>query len=169
MPTCQAVAAAQATPHPSSQLCRANLNLFTQAGDDLLTKRDLSLNEALTYRFQQIITGSTVSKLAFVLALCLPYIIASAAFYRSLSSESWFNSIYKSYCTLFRTPGAMNKETAVGPAIVLNIVFLYGLFFFAVFLGLITEDIKGSVGQLREGLTPVAETGHVVRFPVQTC
>lgn len=64
--------------------CRANLNLFTQAGDDLLTKRDLSLNEALTYRFQQTITGTTTSKLAFVLALCLPYIIASAAFYRSL-------------------------------------------------------------------------------------
>ena len=121
-----------------------------------------AVNEVLTYKLQQIITGDTVSKIGFVLALTCPYVIASAAFYRSLSNESWFNAIYKSYCTLFRTPGSVNRESSPGPAIVLNIVFLYGLFFFAVFLGLITEDITGSVTDLREGLTPVAVAGHVV-------
>lgn len=66
------------------------------------------------------------------------------------------------YCTLFRTPGSVNRETAAGPAIVLNIVFLYGFLFFAVFLGLITQDIKDQMNMLREGATPVAQTGHTV-------
>lgn len=118
----------------------------------------------LTYRFQQIITGSTPTKLGFVLCLCLPYVVASATLYRSLSSESWFQAIYKTYCTLFRTPGSVNRETAAGPAIVLNVVFLYGFLFFAVFLGLITEDIKDQISMLREGHTPVAQSGHTVCF-----
>jgi hypothetical protein len=97
-----------------------------------------------------------------VLLLCLPYVLASATFYRSLSSESWFQAIYKTYCTLFRTPGSVNRETAAGPAIVLNVVFLYGFLFFAVFLGLITQDIKDQITTLREGATPVAQVGHTV-------
>jgi hypothetical protein len=40
---------------------------------------------------------------------------------------------------------------------------LAGFLFFAVFLGLITEDIKGQISQLREGTTPVAQAGHTVR------
>jgi hypothetical protein len=101
---------------------RASQGFFK--GDD--AQHDLSLNEVLAYRFQQIITGSTATKLGFVLLLCMPYVLASATFYRSLSSESWFQAIYKTYCTLFRTPGSVNRETAAGPAIVLNVVFLYG-------------------------------------------
>ena len=53
------------------------------------------MNEVLAYRFQQIITGSTATKLGFVLLLCMPYVLASATFYRSLSSESWFQATYK--------------------------------------------------------------------------
>ena len=138
---------------------RVSRNFFKDADP----QHDLSVNEVLAYKFQQIITGSTATKLGFVLLLCFPYVLASATFYRSLSSESWFNAIYKTYCTLFRTPGSVNRETAAGPAIVLNVVFLYGFLFFAVFLGLITEDIKGQISMLREGTTPVAQTGHTVR------
>jgi hypothetical protein len=145
-------------------MCRSSRRFFQSD----TPHKDLSLNEVLAYRFQQIITGSTATKLGFVLCLCLPYVLASATFYRSLSSESWFQAIYKTYCTLFRTPGSVNRETAAGPAIVLNIVFLYGFLFFAVFLGLITEDIKDQISTFREGSTPVAQAGHTVRTPRPT-
>ena len=114
-------------PH-KSRSCRSQPRNFLK---DAESRHDLSLNEVLTYRFQQIITGSTATKLGFVLLLCFPYVLASATFYRSLSSESWFQAIYKTYCTLFRTPGSVNRETSPGPAIVLNVVFLYGFLFFA--------------------------------------
>ena len=65
-------------------------------------QQNLTCNEILAYRFQQIITGSTATKLGFVLSLCMPYVLASATFYRSLSSESWFQAIYKTVRSLPR-------------------------------------------------------------------
>lgn len=68
-----------------------------------------------------------------------------------------------------RVPSPVYKEKRPVAALILNTVFLCGLFVFAVFLGLITEDVKHQVAMIKEGITPVACKEHTVRSSLLNC
>jgi hypothetical protein len=126
---------------------------------DSITKKD-----ELTYYFHKAITSGTQKKCATLFLLCVPVVLTLGPLYGKASQRHWFRGMYLTFCTLMRVPSPVYKEKRPVAALILNTVFLCGLFVFAVFLGLITEDVKHQVAMIKEGITPVACKEHTVRF-----
>lgn len=92
----------------------------------------------------------------------MPVVVVLGPLYGRASDRSWARGMYLTFCTLLRVPSPVYKEKKIWAAMVLNTVFMCGLFVFAVFLGLITEDVKQRVALIKEGITPVACKHHTV-------
>jgi hypothetical protein len=115
-----------------------------------------------TYYFHKALTSGTLKKSFALLLLCFPIVVVLGPLYGRASDRSFTRGMYLTFCTLLRVPSPVYKEKKFWAAIVLNIVFMCGLFVFAVFLGLITEDVKQQVALIKEGTTPVACKQHTV-------
>ena len=92
----------------------------------------------------------------------MPIVAFLGPLYGKASDRSVIRGMYLTFCTLLRVPSPVYKEKKLGAAVVLNVVFMCGLFVFAVFLGLITEDVKQQVALIKEGVAPVACKQHTV-------
>ena len=115
-----------------------------------------------TYYFHKALTSGTLLKSVALLFLCMPIVAFLGPLYGKASDRSVTRGMYLTFCTLMRVPSPVYKEKKLGAAVVLNVVFMCGLFVFAVFLGLITEDVKQQVALIKEGVTPVACKQHTV-------
>ncbi|GIM07227.1 hypothetical protein Vretimale_11429 [Volvox reticuliferus] len=96
-------------------------------------------------------------RLVLLAALTLPFILLGGLVHALASGNPWSTSAYLVYGLLFRVPslGAVRLDEPAASALVLNAVFLFGTFGFAILLGLIGEEVKGTVKALRAG--PVAD------------
>lgn len=115
-----------------------------------------------TYHLHKALTSGTILKCCTLLLLCSPIVLTLGPLYGKLSDRTVKRGMYLTFCTLLRVPSPVYKEKKFRAAVVLNAVFLCGLFVFAVFLGLITEDVKQQVAMIKEGITPVACKQHTV-------
>jgi hypothetical protein len=100
----------------------------------------------LSYSFQRVSLADVRTRLAFLSAVSLANVFVGACLYRLASGETWSRALFKTYGVLFRAPGigVMNEDT-VAASLVLNTIFVFGLFVFAAFLSMISDEIKQQV------------------------
>ncbi|KAG2482704.1 hypothetical protein HYH03_018385 [Edaphochlamys debaryana] len=103
-------------------------------------------------------------RLLLLAALSLAAIGLGGLLHTFASGHSWTRSAYLVYGLLFRVPalGAVRPDEPLASAAVLNVVFLFGTFVFAILVGLIGEEVKGTIKALRAGGAPLDLYGHIV-------
>ncbi|KXZ54518.1 hypothetical protein GPECTOR_4g583 [Gonium pectorale] len=103
-------------------------------------------------------------RLVLLAALCLPFVALGGMLHAVASGQPLTTSVYLVYGLLFRVPalGAVRLDEPPASAAVLNLVFLFGTFGFAILLGLISEEVKATVKALRAGGAPLDLHGHLL-------
>eukprot|EP00878_Enallax_costatus_P024281 GHUV01025906.1.p1 GENE.GHUV01025906.1~~GHUV01025906.1.p1 ORF type:complete len:571 (+),score=147.54 GHUV01025906.1:313-2025(+) len=82
---------------------------------------------------------------------------------RAAGDCSWSEALGRTYSVLNNCPGSsVESERSFAADVVLHLVYLAGLFTFAVVLGIITDDIGTHVDKVRRGNHPVIEQNHTV-------
>jgi hypothetical protein len=100
----------------------------------------------LSYSFQRVSLSGVKTRLLYLSAVILVNIFAGGCLYRFASGQSWSSSLFKTYGVLFRAPGVgVFAEETVAASLVLNVIFIFSLFVFAAFLGMISDEIKQQV------------------------
>lgn len=83
--------------------------------------------------------------------LCLINVLTGALLMRLMAGTGWADASYAVYGVLFRAPGFSVRSEDARESLVLNAIFLFGLFGFALLLSVITNEIK--VAALTRGVT----------------
>ncbi|WIA39518.1 hypothetical protein OEZ86_005609 [Tetradesmus obliquus] len=128
--------------------------------------RHSSVSDELHYRVRQLFAAPAVGKLLAVAAVALPIIAVGGLAYRKAVGDpdcSWQEALGRTYCVLNNCPGStVESERGLAADVVLHLVYLAGLFTFAVVLGIVTDDISTQVDKVRCGNYPVVERSHTV-------
>ncbi|GAX80772.1 hypothetical protein CEUSTIGMA_g8207.t1 [Chlamydomonas eustigma] len=86
-----------------------------------------------------------------------------AIVYSFVSGETLSESLFVIYAVLYAVPGSsVTRERSLGATLVVNVVFLMGLFVFAVLLGMIGEEVATQVMNLRSGTGEIRIRGHIL-------
>ncbi|GAX74988.1 hypothetical protein CEUSTIGMA_g2434.t1 [Chlamydomonas eustigma] len=129
----------------------------------------LDLRDSAMERALLLLTKAGAYNLPFKIILLLsgsvPFILLFGTVYHHITdSASYLASLMKFYIIINRLPGmasAMNEKT-LAAAILVNGVYFLGLFTFAVFLGVVTDEVKTTFKSFKNGLYPVRKTGHIL-------
>ncbi|KAI8476483.1 MAG: hypothetical protein J3K34DRAFT_259587 [Monoraphidium minutum] len=115
------------------------------------------------YSLQQLTTAHVVVKILVLMSFGVPIISAAAIAYQRASGMTYGESLYKCYALVWRVPGiGLAKEPTFESYIVANVVFLVGVFTFAVMLGVVSDEIKQGFRSARNGNYPVRTSNHVL-------
>jgi len=100
----------------------------------------------LSWSFQRVSLAGLPTRLLFLLLITLSNIFLGACLYRLASGQPWGRALFKTYGVLFRAPGigVMNEDTLLA-SLVLNTIFIFGLFVFAIILSMISDELKQQV------------------------
>lgn len=102
-------------------------------------------------------------RVLILLMLCIPQILLGAVCYWVASGNPWPVSLFTVYAVLFRVPGSVvTREPTFAGSIVLNVIFHFGVFVFAIAIGMIADEIKTRVKSIRAGSSPLVMKDHVV-------
>ncbi|KAF6253223.1 hypothetical protein COO60DRAFT_1548067 [Scenedesmus sp. NREL 46B-D3] len=125
-----------------------------------------SFKDELHYKIRQLFAAPAVGKLLAVTAVALPIIAVGGLAYRKAVGDpdcTWREALGRTYSVLNNCPGSsVDSERSFGADVVLHLVYLAGLFTFAVVLGIVTDDISTKVDKVRCGNYPVVERNHTV-------
>lgn len=100
----------------------------------------------LTYSIQRVSSFSFSQRLLVLACASVLHVVLGASLYRLVSGETWSCALFKSYGVLFRAPGfAVSNEATLAASVVMNTLFIFGLFVFAVLIGMISDEIKQQV------------------------
>lgn len=117
----------------------------------------------LTVTLQQVLLANVLVKIGAVFTIALPLVWLGGLLYHCTSGESLQVSLFKVYAVLYRAPGAkVTEETTLPAALLMNLIFLCGLFTFAVVLGFVSEEIKSQLRSVKSGNYAVVAQGHTV-------
>lgn len=100
----------------------------------------------LSWTFQHISLAGLPTRLLCLSGISLGNVCVGACLYRLASGQPWARALFKVYGVLFRAPGigVMQEETVLA-SLVLNTIFIFGLFVFATFLSMISDEVKQQV------------------------
>eukprot|EP00878_Enallax_costatus_P031821 GHUV01034872.1.p1 GENE.GHUV01034872.1~~GHUV01034872.1.p1 ORF type:complete len:787 (+),score=252.04 GHUV01034872.1:587-2947(+) len=117
----------------------------------------------LTYSIQRVSTFSFSHRLLVLACTSMVHVILGASLYRLVSGDSWSCALFKSYGVLFRAPGfAVSNEPTLAASVVMNTLFIFGLFVFAVLIGMISDEIKQQIHAMRVGDVELRLRGHTL-------
>eukprot|EP00877_Chromochloris_zofingiensis_P015133 jgi/Chrzof1/9874/Cz04g19080.t1 len=117
----------------------------------------------LAYTLQQLSTANVAQKIFVLMLSATPFIFAFGILYQRASGLGYWQSLYKVYALLYRVPGiGLANERSFEAALVANAVFMSGVFTFAIFLGIVSDEIKVGIKSARNGNYPVRCAGHVL-------
>lgn len=116
-----------------------------------------------TYAFQHLSTRGILVKLCMLMACGIPFVFLFGAMYKHTSGCNWNEALYKCYALIYRVPGiGLAKESSRAAYIVANMVFFVGMFSFAVLLGIISDEIKTNIKNVRSGNYAVRQANHLL-------
>jgi len=122
-----------------------------------------SITAVLGYQAQKVLMSNLGVKVMATAMLSLPLIILGGALYSNATKEPLGASMYKSYAVVADLPGAdVAGETDTFPRAVLNFVFVVGLFTYAVFLGIVSDEVSTNIEAVKDSNGAVLESGHNV-------
>jgi hypothetical protein len=97
----------------------------------------------LSYSFQRVSLANVHTRLLYLSGVSLANVLVGACLYRFVSGKAFSACLVKTYAVLFRAPGVgVFNEDTLAASLVLNLMFIFGLFVFACLLGMITDEIK---------------------------
>lgn len=97
----------------------------------------------LSYSFQRVSLANVHTRLLYLSCVSLANVLVGACLYRCVSGKAFSACLVKTYAVLFRAPGVgVFNEDTLAASLVLNLMFIFGLFVFACLLGMITDEIK---------------------------
>lgn len=103
----------------------------------------------LSYLFQRVSLADVKTRLLFLSCVSFGNVFIGACLYRCASGQTWSRSLFTTYAVLFRAPGiGVTNEQSVVASLVLNTIFIWGLFLFSAFLGMISDEVKQQVSLL---------------------
>lgn len=112
---------------------------------------------------QQIMNAHAGVKILALCATALPVVWAGGFAYSFITGAPITLGLFKIYSVVIRAPGAkVTEETSLPAAALMNVMFLAGLFSFAVLIGIVSEEIKNSLKNVRIGNYPVVCANHTV-------
>ncbi|GAX83351.1 hypothetical protein CEUSTIGMA_g10776.t1 [Chlamydomonas eustigma] len=133
---------------------------FVQSVTQFCTEVVLERLSALFIRWNY---SSVFIKIPAVLISALPIITLFGFMYRNITGCTWPQALLKMHAIVNRQPGAnMVSEQSLKAFLVINAAYFAGLFTFAVFLGLVSDEVKRSFRSIREGNYPVRLVGHTL-------
>lgn len=153
-----------AMPRPPTHFASVSQGAYPAAstGYKYLGLADLA-SVTLTFYFQQLMLSNVLVKILAVFLCGTPVVWLMSLLYCSASGTDLPHGLFKVYGVLYRAPGAkVTEETSWLAALVMNIVFLLGLFTFAVVLGIISEEIKTQVRDVKLGNYPILAQSHTL-------
>ncbi|KAK9814063.1 hypothetical protein WJX72_000188 [[Myrmecia] bisecta] len=122
-----------------------------------------SVSSFATYRVQQLMLSNTAVKLVSVFAFAAPLVLVGGELYSWATGKPLSEGFLKIYSVLYIVPGVnVLAESTLGSALLINAIFLLGTFFFAVVLGVVSDDIASEVKAIRSGNYPVITDDHIV-------
>ncbi|GIL87972.1 hypothetical protein Vretifemale_16019 [Volvox reticuliferus] len=136
----------------------------------LLTWRELcnQILEPLSRAFQKWSYAALPVKIAFVLISSLPLVMVFGTLYYVAvggrgAGQSFMEALIKIHCILNRMPGTnMVRENNAVSFLVVNAAFFTGLFTFAIFLGIVSDEVKNTFRLIKTGDYPVRVRDHVL-------
>jgi len=117
----------------------------------------------IAFYFQQLMLSHVLVKILAVFLCGTPVVWLMSLLYCSASGTDLPHGLFKVYGVLYRAPGAkVTEETSWLAGLIMNIVFLLGLFTFAVVLGIISEEIKTQVRDVKSGNYAILAQEHTL-------
>mmetsp|Transcript_28169 Transcript_28169/g.61818 ORF Transcript_28169/g.61818 Transcript_28169/m.61818 type:complete len:801 (+) Transcript_28169:46-2448(+) len=121
------------------------------------------LLERTVFYLTKISTLNVVAKFFVVLLAGVPFIFTFGLAYHLITGSPLKDSFIKFYALINRLPGmAVLNEKSLPAALLVNFVFYLGLFTFAIFLGVVTDEVKTTLKSVKNGKYPVRQVGHTV-------
>lgn len=153
---------AQRQPNLPSTMFAAVSSSIPATSSRLLHISDAILMQ-LTVTLQQVLLANVLVKIGAVFTVALPLVWLGGLLYHCTSGENLQVSLFKVYAVLYRAPGAkVTEETTLAAALLMNLIFLCGLFTFAVVLGFVSEEIKSQLRSVKAGNYAVVAQGHTL-------
>ena len=121
-----------------------------------------SINEIVSYHVQKLFRLHLLGKLVVIAAFCSLLVAAGGALYARATGEPLPGALFTAYSVLVNTPFIPDNEHGVVGLFVANVLFLLGLFSFAVFIGTVSDAISAKVEEVQAGNYSIVERGHTV-------
>jgi hypothetical protein len=148
---------------PLSGPMTVGMIMYAERGLLVTLLRQLPSVEALVFRLQSGFTASFWVKIVVLVSLGLPQILVGGVLYKWASGLDWTTSLFTVYGVLYRIPGvAITREETLTATVVLNVIFMFGVFVFAILLGMIAEEIKLQIDRVRRGERHLVLSDHIL-------
>ncbi|KAL6752158.1 hypothetical protein V8C86DRAFT_618600 [Haematococcus lacustris] len=112
------------------------------------------------------VTWSTQSlplKVPMVLLAAVPLVLVLAAAYHRATGTPWEVALLKIHAVVHRQPGAnMVSEKSLAGLLLLNVSFFSGMFLVAVLFGLVSDEVKRSFRDVKNGAFAIRGSGHIL-------
>ncbi|EFJ41792.1 hypothetical protein VOLCADRAFT_98169 [Volvox carteri f. nagariensis] len=124
--------------------------------------------EPLSRAFQKWSYAALPVKIAVVLVSSFPLVLVFGVLYYLAvggrpAGQSFTEALIKIHCILNRMPGTnMVRENNAVSFLVVNAAFFTGLFTFAIFLGIVSDEVKTTFRSIKTGDYPVRVRDHVL-------
>jgi len=134
----------------------------------LVYKQILHVRSELAYRAQQVLGLNALLKLIVLIALTVPIVVLGAQVYRMVGqhatrSGTMKNAMYFAYALMNDIPGTdLHQEDSFAGLLVSNLIYSFGMVTFAVFLGVVCDEIQDMVHEVKTGNQRVVESDHTV-------
>ncbi|KAK9836266.1 hypothetical protein WJX81_000586 [Elliptochloris bilobata] len=136
------------THTPTLRIGSAAVTLSGRVWRIILTvlRLPMELLSLASFKAQQVMLGSTMTKLVSVFAVGLPLCLLGGLAYSFASGKPLLTGCLQAYAALYKIPGCtVLGEVNALTANVMNVLWLIGTFTFAIVLGVVTEDITNTV------------------------
>ncbi|GAB4822281.1 hypothetical protein N2152v2_009327 [Parachlorella kessleri] len=117
----------------------------------------------LTLAVQRLMASHIALKILAVFVVAAPIVYLGGVLYSLITGAPIQLGLLKVYSVIIRVPGAkVTEEKSLAAFLLMNFFFLVGLFSFAVLIGIVSEEIKTQVKDVRGGNYSVITQGHTL-------
>ena len=118
---------------------------------------------SLAYQAQCISASGFGRKLVVLVTISVCNVGLGAALYKTVSGVDWATATFTVYGVLYRAPGfSVSRGPTALATLVLNSIFIFGVFVFAVVIGTISDEIKSQMKAVRTGSIQLQLCHHIL-------
>ncbi|KAG2454852.1 hypothetical protein HYH02_000684 [Chlamydomonas schloesseri] len=119
--------------------------------------------QLIQYRLMMIFRMPTWGKMLSLIIVGLPIVVVGSVLLRQATNLSWYEAMQYAFYVLQNVPGMdITRFDQVQARVVLIVIHLMSLYTFATMVGLLTEDVRLTVEEIRSGNFPIPARDHTV-------
>ncbi|KAG2440098.1 hypothetical protein HXX76_004212 [Chlamydomonas incerta] len=121
------------------------------------------VTQLIQYRLMMIFRMPTWGKMLSLIIVGLPIVVVGSVLLRQATNLSWYEALQYAFYVLQNVPGMdITRFDQVQARVVLIVIHLMSLYTFATMVGLLTEDVRMTVEEIRSGNFPIPARDHTV-------